>query len=239
MNKQSNTYTLIYSAIMVIVVGAVLALTYMALKPKQDENIANDKRQQILSAIHITAQEGNVKETFDKYIPESFVVNVDGTRSEGDAFSIDMASEMKKPAAERSLPVFVCHLDDNSTKYILPVYGAGLWGPIWGYVAVADNGSSVYGAYFSHSGETPGLGAEIAKPEFQDQFVNKELYKNGEFHSIAVMKSGQKPTDNADYVNAISGGTVTSKGVEAMLKDCLTDYEAFLGSLSGNGNSNE
>ena len=231
MNKQSNTYTILYSVIMVVIVGVVLAVTYMALKPKQDENVANDKRQQILSAVHITAPQGEVKSTYNKYITESYVVNANGDKTEGDAFAINMASEIKRPADERQLPVFVCNLGENDVKYILPVYGAGLWGPIWGYVAVNADGDSVYGAYFSHSGETPGLGAEITTTDFQSQFAGKRLYQNGEFRSIDVMKAGQKPTDNADYVNAISGGTITSKGVQAMLADCLVDYSAFLKKL--------
>lgn len=231
MNKQSNTYTILYSTIMVVVVGVVLAVTYMALKPKQDENIANDKRQQILSAVHITAPEGDVKSTYNKYITESFTVNDKGDRVDGDAFAVNMAAEVKKPAGERMLPVFVCVLDGGEKKYILPVYGAGLWGPLWGYVAVNADGESVYGAYFSHSGETPGLGAEISGAAFQSQFENKRLYKDGNFRSIDVMKSGQKPTDGADYVNAISGGTITSKGVQSMLADCLSDYDAFLKKL--------
>lgn len=233
MNKQSNTYTIIYSAIMVVVVGAVLALTYMALKPKQDENIANDKRTQILSAVHIATANGeSVKGTYEKFVTNSYIVNSHGEKVEGDAFAVNMANEIKKPADQRQLPVFECSLEDGSVKYILPVYGAGLWGPIWGYVAVDSDGVTVYGAYFSHQGETPGLGAEIAKPQFQEQFKGKELYKDGKFRSIDIMKSGQKPADNADYVNAISGGTVTSKGVEAMLKDCLSDYDTFLSKLN-------
>lgn len=228
MNKQSNTYTILYSVILVVIVGVVLAVTYMALKPKQDENVANDKRQQILSAVHVTSPEGEVKATYNKYITESFVVNSEGNRTEGDAFSINMASEIKKPAQERVLPVFVCTLAEGDVKYIMPVYGAGLWGPIWGYVAVNADGDTVYGAYFSHSGETPGLGAEITTTDFQSQFEGKKLYKDGTFRSIDVMKAGQKPTDGADYVNAISGGTITSKGVQAMLADCLADYSAFL-----------
>lgn len=231
MNKQSNTYTILYSTILVLVVGVVLAVTYMALKPKQDENVANDKRQQILSAVHVTSPEGEVKSVYDKYITVSFVVNVKGDEIAGDAFNINMASEVKKPADERMLPVFVCTLDGGEKKYILPVYGAGLWGPIWGYVAVNADGESIYGAYFSHSGETPGLGAEISTPNFQSQFEGKKLYKDGKFRSVDVMKSGQKPTDGADYVNAISGGTITSKGVQAMLADCLVDYSDFLRKL--------
>ncbi len=216
---------------MVLVVGAALAFVYQALKPAQDENVANDKRQQILSAIHIVAPEGKVGETYEKYITGEFLTDTEGNRTDGDAFGIDMASEVKKDAASRQLPVFIASTDDGKTVYVLPVYGAGLWGPIWGYVAVEENGDTVYGAYFSHSGETPGLGAEIATAHFQEQFVGKELYKDGKFRSIDVMKAGQKPVDNADYVDAISGGTITSKGVQSMLSDCLSLYDAFLNKL--------
>ena len=115
----------------------------------------------------------------------------------------------------------------------MPVYGAGLWGPIWGYVALNDNGTDIYGAYFSHEGETPGLGAEISKTDFQDQFKDKKIYNvNGEFKSISeMMKEGQKPTDGSEYVDAISGGTITSRGVSSMMQDCMTPYDAFLKKL--------
>ncbi len=234
MNKQSNTYTIFYSVVLVVIVGVLLAMTYMTLKPKQDENIANDKRKQILSAVHIVAPEKEVGEIYNKYIVDSYVVNNKGNKVQGDAFDINMANEIRKPVAERDLPVFVCRLADNSKKYILPVYGAGLWGPIWGYVAVNADGDTVYGAYFSHSGETPGLGAEISSSIFQEQFENKKLYNKGRFRSIDVMKLGQKTIDEADYVNAISGGTITSKGVQSMLSDCLAEYDAFLKLLQTN-----
>jgi Na+-transporting NADH:ubiquinone oxidoreductase subunit C len=116
-------------------------------------------------------------------------------------------------------------------KYILPVYGAGLWGPIWGYVALDSNGSTVYGAYFAHASETPGLGAEIEKPAFTDQFPGKQMFKGDEMLPVAVVKKGQKPTGDEDYVDGISGGTITSKGVSAMLNNCLKPYEAYLKTL--------
>ncbi len=231
MNTQSNTYTVIYSSIMVVVVGAVLAFVYQSLKPLQDENIANDKRQQILSAIHVVAPEGEVSTTYEKYITGGFLTDLDGNLNDGDAFAIDMANEVKKSDADRQLPVFMAKTDADKTVYVLPVYGAGLWGPIWGYVAVEDDGSTIYGAYFSHSGETPGLGAEISTEAFQQQFEGKSLYKDGHFRSVDVMKAGQKPVDGANYVDAISGGTITSKGVQSMLSDCLKLYDAFLSKL--------
>lgn len=238
MNKQSNVYTIIYIVVMVVVVGAALAYTAMSLKPRQQANADADKMRQILMAVHLVA-DSDVKVLYDKSITDSYIVNSAGQKEAGDAFSVNVKAQTKLADAERKLPVYVCTLADGSIKYILPVYGAGLWGPIWGYVAVDDNGSTIYGAYFSHEGETPGLGAEIAKPAFYDQFDPSaagskplNLFIDGTFRPIEVVKNGQKPTDGSDYVNGVSGGTITSKGVGAMLADCLAPYQAFLSTLS-------
>ena len=104
----------------------------------------------------------------------------------------------------------------------------GLWGPIWGYVAIDSDGTTIYGAFFDHQGETPGLGAEITKPAFTDQFEGKEIFKSGQFLPVEVVKKGMKPEGDADYVDGISGGTITSKGVSAMLGDCLSPYRTYL-----------
>ena len=236
MNKNSNTYQILYSAIMVVVVGAVLAFVYMALRPRQERNIANDKRQQILSAVHITApSDDEVEQTYNKYIVSDFVIDNNGNVTDSArnaAFDIDMKANVKLAADKRQLPVFKCRLDDGSVKYIIPVYGAGLWGAIWGYVAVDADGSTIYGAVFRHEGETPGLGAEIAKPAFSDQFDNKTVIKDNTLIPVEVVKKGLKPEGNADYVDGISGGTITSKGVSAMLNECLTPYKSFLEGLA-------
>ena len=230
MNKQGNTYTIIYITALVCGVGAVLAWVSLALKPKQDENVRIDKMQQMLSSIRVPSEKDNAISLYEQYVKESYVVNVGGERLDGDAFSIEMSSEIKKSQQERRLPVFVCEVD-GATKYILPVYGAGLWGPIWGYVSLDADGNTIYGAYFSHQGETPGLGAEIAKPKFSDQFRDKKLFKDGEFKSVAVLKKGQKPAAGEDYVDAITGGTITSRGVQSMIMSCLSDYQVFLKNL--------
>lgn len=233
MNKQSNTYTLIYIIVLVVLVGTALASTSLALKGKQQENIDADKMNQILAAAHIVPAKGQTVADFNRYITSQYVVNSDGQRLDGvNAFNVDVAAQIKLKVDRRELPVYECSLPDGSLKYILPVYGAGLWGPIWGYVAFDDNGSTIYGAYFAHQGETPGLGAEIEKPEFSDQFQGKQVFKEGRFRPIAVIKKGQKPLNGEDYVDGISGGTITSKGVGAMLDNCLTPYRKFLQSLS-------
>ncbi len=235
MNKNSNSYQIIYSAIMVVLVGAVLALIYMSLKPKQDENIANDTRNQILSALHIVApSEDEIPATYEKYITQDILVDNQGNvvdSAKNCAFNVDMKKNMKLDESKRQLPVLKCTLDDGSVKYVIPVYGAGLWGPIWGYVAINDDGNTIYGANFSHESETPGLGARITEKGFQQQFVDKQLYKDGEFKNVSVMKKGQTPTDGSDYVDAISGATITSRGVGTMMQQCMQAYDPFFKKL--------
>ncbi len=229
MNKQSNVYTLIYIIVLVVVVGAGLAFTSISLKSRQQANADADKMRQILASVHITPAADSIIPAYREYIPETFVVDSEGRKVAGaDAFAVNVAQEIKKPDSERELPVYVCRLADGSRKYILPLYGAGLWGPIWGYVALDADASTIYGAYFAHQGETPGLGAEIEKPKFCDSFEGKRLFKGGEFLPVAVVKAGQKPQGDEDYVDGVSGGTITSKGVGSMLDNCLKPYAAFL-----------
>lgn len=232
MNKQSNVYTIIYIIVLVVVVGAALAFTALSLKPLQTENANADKMKQILASVHVVPEKGAVIQDFDRYITDMYMVNAEGNRIDGNAFDVNTAVEFKKPLAEREMPVYECTLGPGDVKYILPMYGAGLWGPIWGYVAVNSDGSTIYGAYFAHQGETPGLGAEIEKPAFSNQFNDKHLIKDGKFLPVAVLKAGQTPMNGEDYVDAISGGTITSKGVASMIDDCLGGYTKFLESLT-------
>ena len=233
MNKQSNLYTTIYIIVLVVLVGTALAATSLALRDRQQANVNADKMRQILASVNITATDGDVVAKFNEVIEKQLVVNSEGNEIEGSAFDINVAQEVKLPADERQLPVYVCRTD-NGLKYILPAYGAGLWGPIWGYISLDADGSKIYGAYFAHQGETPGLGAEIEKPAFSNEFKGLNLFKEGQFLPIAVVKAGQKPAGNEDYVNGISGGTITSKGVGAMIDNCLSPYKSFLETLRNN-----
>ena len=161
---------------------------------------------------------------YQKYVKGDMLMNVDGTLTENTG---EFATNYEKEAKEQQrLHVFVCEVD-GQTKYVVPVYGAGLWGAIWGYVALnEDKGYTVYGVYFSHASETPGLGAEIATDWFQHEFVGKKTLENGAYRFGCCKEwQGRKP----DYqVDGISGGTITSVGVDAMLKACLNNYMSFL-----------
>jgi Na+-transporting NADH:ubiquinone oxidoreductase subunit C len=214
---------------MVIVVAAILAFLAQSLKPMQDENAAVAKKMDILKSVQIESTAADAVEKYNKYIGENaFVINVNGEKVEGDAFTVDMAKEVKKTGMDRAYPIYMCKLDNGQTKYIIPVRGKGLWGPIWGYVSLDEDKNTVYGATFGHKGETPGLGAEITTDMFQKPFTGKQLFdQSGAFASIEVVKKGQSQGD-LHKVDGISGGTITSVGVGTMLKDCLEGYEKFL-----------
>jgi len=237
MDRNSNLYTFLYASGMVIVVAMLLAIASTALKPAQNKNIETEKKIDILRSIGKTDGIDEAKnkhkfvaETFQKYIPEQLVVNINGDTIKGlEAFNIDMKVELSKPLEQRNLPLYVAKLDDESIKYIIPLRGRGLWGPIWGYLALNSDLKTIYGATFAHQGETPGLGAEIATPEFQKQFRGKTIFEGDSiltFTSVKVVKGGASP-DDPHGVDAISGGTITSKGLEKMLSDCLEPYQNY------------
>jgi len=154
------------------------------------------------------------------------------------AFDIDLKKELDKAktgeADKQLFPLFVFNKDGN-LYYIIPVRGKGLWGPIWGYVALEGDMNTVHGASFGHKGETPGLGAEIETEEFQKQFVGKKIFdESGNFVSIKVVKGGAAPEDTHG-VDAVSGGTITSNGVTEMLKRTLGSYISYFKTMNKKG----
>jgi Na+-transporting NADH:ubiquinone oxidoreductase subunit C len=231
MNKQGNAYTFIYAAVMVVVVAALLAFVSQALKPRQERNEMVAKKIDILQSIKVAATSADAEQKYEEVIgAHSYIVDFSGNKVEGVAFDVDLAVELRKPAEERLYPVYEAHLEGGEVKYILQLRGAGLWGPIWGYVSVNSDGNSIYGATFGHKGETPGLGSEIENDGFQDQFVGKQIFDNGTLKSIAVVKGGGS-AGNVHQVDAVSGGTITSQGLENMLGDFFKGYESFLKNL--------
>lgn len=229
MNKENNVYIIVFSVIMVVVVGVSLAFVAQFTKPFQDANIRLEKMQNILSSVGIIVDRTTAEETYNKYITKSEVYKVDGSLQEGvDAFGIDLANELKKPEDQQLFPIYECKKEDGN-YFILPMRGKGLWGPIWGYVSLKDDGITVAGAVFDHSGETPGLGAEISKTPFQEQFINKEIVdESGQFVSITVAKPGKLPEGYEYGVDGISGGTLTSVGVHNMLHRYLQAFRNYV-----------
>lgn len=204
---------------MVIIVAFLMAFVSSILKPMQTKNIELDKKKQILTALNVVEYD-DAEAAYNQHVKAEQLLNADGTvQAETGGFAVDNS------AVGEQLPLYLCEVN-GETKYVLPLYGAGLWGPIWGYVALNADKETIYGVYFSHASETPGLGAEIATPKFQAMFPGKTAVKAGE-PVITIVKFGK--VQNPEYeVDGISGGTITSNGVDAMLKTSLGYYKAFL-----------
>lgn len=270
MKNFSNTYIFVFASVMVIVVATILSFAAMQLQPLQQKNEMTEKMQNILTSVNIDVSEGNTQELFDKYVVDSYVINMKGERiEERNAFNVDMKTELYKMqqinnmkaqlqekvqspfgkfmaqyvdfkktdvqsiqqeinqlAKERQLPVYEVQKEDGSKYYVFPLRGKGLWGPIWGYVSLSEDFNRIYGADFDHKAETPGLGAEIKETWFEEQFKGKLIFRGDEYVAVNVVKGGADEED--DYaVDAVSGGTITSKGLEDMIRNGLNDYRNF------------
>lgn len=239
----SNRYIFIYSTIMVVVVAVLLALAATLLQPFQDKNIRVERMQYILTAINVESTVDNAEELYEKHVTEELVISVDGEimgrfkdgkmeQGSRRAFDIDLRTELKKlkDGGAVELPVFIA-VNGKDTLTIIPLTGKGLWGPIWGYISLKSDFTTIFGSVFDHKGETPGLGAEIALPEFQQQFVGKKILdENGQFVSVQVIKGGVKNSKIPEIhgVDAISGGTITSNGASMMIESSLKMYVPFI-----------
>jgi len=230
MDVNSNKYTFIFSAIMVVVVATVLAIAAESLKPFQQANVRKEKMQNILASCGIEVDRDKAEESYKIHITEELMLDKSGNRitdSDVKPFDIDVLFEFKS-GGQRNFPVFICTLDNGEIIYVIPMVGKGLWGPIWGYAAIGSDFNTLVGATFDHKGETPGLGAEINKDDFEKPFTGKQIFdSDGEFMSVKVIKGGADPSD-LHGVDAISGGTITSNGVSEMLERTFKAYEPFL-----------
>lgn len=230
MKTNSNSYTIIYSVIIVVIVAFLLAFVFQALKPMQDANVALDKKKQILNSLNIrdlndAQADAKYKEVVvaDRVIDEKGNVLLPGT-SGGENAGFKLESKDYK---EGKLALYICRVN-GETKYVVPVYGMGLWGPISGYIALNADKSTVYGVYFNHESETAGLGAEIKDNKaWQEKFQGKKLFKNGDDKTIALSVE-KKVEDPTTQVDAVTGATLTSNGVRDMLHEALGKYLVFI-----------
>ena len=203
MNTNKNSYIILYSTVMVVIVAFLLAFIYQTLKPMQDVNVALDKKKQILASL-------NIRDVSDSEAEAKYqeVVKAENTVGEG-------------------LTLYQCEVDGNK-KVVVPVRGMGLWGPIWGYVALDDDKTTIFGAYFNHESETAGLGAEIkGSRAWQDQFRGKKVYSVDGKVVIAVKKKSDVKNPESEC-DAVTGATLTSDGVSLMLQESFEKYKSYL-----------
>jgi len=221
----SNSYTFIFAIVMVIIVGTVLAFAATSLQPRQYKNMRQEKMQNILATVGVETDRAGAQALFEENIKEQIVLNNQGEVKEGvNAFDVDLAKELKKPAEEQSFPLYVADVE-GKTYYIIPLRGAGLWNAIFGYIALKDDVNTVKGAVFDHLGETPGLGAEITQEWFRHRFDDEKIFDdNGELVGVSVVKGNSSASKDDNKVDAISGATITGDGVSNMISERLRHY---------------
>ena len=231
MDRDSNIYTFLFSAIMVIIVAATLAATATSLEEIQDENVRKEKMQNILATIGIVVEREKAPDIYNNYIVEELALVSDGSIDKDiDAFKLKLNLEIKKPIKEQRFPLYLAQVD-SLKYYIVPLRGSGLWNAIWGYIALEGDKNTIKGAVFDHKAETAGLGAEITQKWFQDRFTGEKIFNdNGELVGINVSKTNNDPNgmDKDDNeVDAISGATITGDGVTDMIKERLQNYLSY------------
>ena len=237
-NTNSDIYAIIYSAVVVVIVAFLLAGVSSALKPMQDANVALDKKKQILASLNIK-NVADADAEYKKYIKADYIINGDSVINEKGGF--DVKNDKITP---ENLPLYIAEVN-GETKYIIPMTGNGLWGGIWGYIALNDDCNTIYGVYFSHASETPGLGAEIASEKFQSRFNGKDKEGNDIVKKVydadgKVALEVKKGKGDADYhIDAISGATLTCNGLDAMLKTKLAPYYEYLNKVKSTANDDE
>ena len=231
-DKNSNGYTFGFAIVMVAVVGTMLAVASQGLKSRQDKNATDKKMISILSAINVEATRANAQEMYKKYVVDSKIIA--GKDLSLEAFDVDIKKEYrdkKLDASDRNYPLYICE-KEGLKYYVIPVIGKGLWGPIWGFVALESDYKTIYGATFDHKAETPGLGAEIKYTSYSDQYTGEVITDTtGTFQPIIVVKDGSGSGLNSK-VDGITGGTITSKGVEEMTTRTLEVYANYFNSLN-------
>ncbi len=222
-NTNGNVYTICYAAVMVVLVAFLLAFISSALKPAQDANVAIDKKKQILASLNVRGiAKSDVEAKFDDLIQETYVLTPDGQQIEGaDAFDVET-----KEIGEK-FPIYLAKTAEGEDAYVLPLKGRGLWGGLWGYVAVSLDCEKVLGAYFDHESETAGLGALIKEEKFQSQFIGRPVMGADGKVALTVVKQGASEAET--QVDGVTGATLTSKGVGEMV---LTGIQQYVDAIS-------
>ena len=198
LNTNSNAYIIIYSTILVVVVAFLLAFVYQALKPMQDANVALDIKKQILYSLNIRDLDG----------------------AEAEAKYAEVVKDTMEMAGQK---ILMAEINDEPIM-IFEMKGMGLWGGISGYMSarfdLEKSALVVYGAYFNHESETAGLGAEIKDSrEWQEKFIGKRIIKQGADGKDKVALSVVKKVEDPEtQVDCVTGATLTSNGVDEMIK---------------------
>lgn len=243
MNTNSNVYTVVYTTVIVVIVAAVLAFVASNLGPAQDANAKAETLRQMMSAARIRpteelykAKNADIIRIYSENIEDAITIGLDGRQngtlsvSEGNIELVDRLKPQNKgikDGGDVTLPVYRF----KGGISVIPVYGAGLWGPIWGYIAFGPDCKTIEGAYFDHESETPGLGAKIKdEPWFREKFSGKQVdFTSAPYFNLS---KNAEAGGGADAVDAITGATMTSKGLDDALNVWLGAYANYMNSAA-------
>ena len=212
---REETRTIIFAAGVCVFCSLLLSGTAAALKSRQDLNEKFDKQRNIVKA---------------------FGLNISGATP--DSIGTIFSEHILEEKTADDLPIYIWKEGDKVTKYAFPVSGKGLWSTIYGYLALNSDLQTVAGISFYKHGETPGLGAEIEKDWFQNNFKGKSLYdSDGNPLPFKIVKGGVKALPKVEQkyaVDGISGATLTGNGVQDFLQKDVARYAPYFKSLRGN-----
>lgn len=243
MNTNSNVYTVVYTTVIVVIVAALLAFVAAKLGPAQNANAKAETLRQMMSAAGIkpteelySSKNAEILQLYADNIEQAYTIGLDGEKN-GELSTalekIQLVDRLKpqnkaiKDSGEVTLPVYLF----KSGKAVIPIYGAGLWGPIWGYIAFESDRRTIAGAYFDHESETPGLGAKIKdEPWFREKFAGRQVAFGSDV--LFNLSKNAESTGGANAVDAITGATMTSKGLNEALNIWFKAYEKHLGSAA-------
>ena len=240
MNTNSNVYTVIYTTIVVVVVAAALAFVSMKLGPSQQANAKAETLRQMMAAAQVKTTEelyssknAEVLQLYADNIEEAFTIDLKGQKTGDLATAVDKielidglkaVNKAIKAGDCSNLPVY----QFKGAITVIPVYGAGLWGPVWGYIALEPDGKTIKGAYFDHEGETPGLGAKIKdEPWFREKFAGRKIALGST--PLFKLAKNAEAEGGENAVDAITGATMTSKGLNGAINTWLEAYQNYLG----------
>lgn len=247
--QRSNTYIIVFSIVLTIVLGGLLSVTSVGLKPAQDKQVELDTKKKILGAVmdisNIT-DPNELLSLYDKRV-KSTVVDISGVTIETDAKGNPMVAEKvniqknyRFDKENRQYPVFMFISEETGEvdAYIFPMFGNGLWDWISGFIALDKDLNKILGIAFDHKQETPGLGARITSELIQGRYEGKQIFaSNGELVSVTMVK-GEGNTGLSDHqVDGLSGATMTAKGVNKMLDQYLNCYQAYFEKVKSGDNN--
>jgi Na+-transporting NADH:ubiquinone oxidoreductase subunit C len=231
-----------FATVICLVCSVLLAFVSTSLAPRQAQNKANDVKSKVLQVlgVSVTDEKGKIvvspqelDQMFEARIT-GIVLDGEGNVAEGrtvESLTSQEINDRDKATGLKAFYPFYTYKDPESgaKQYAIHVSGKGLWSTIKAFMALEADLSTIAGIVFYEHQETPGLGGEVEKPFFQDQFKGKKWTANGKVQTFRITKPGA--ADNDHCVDGITAATMTCRGVEQFLNADYAVYHRYFEKL--------